>query len=128
MVVADTDILIDALERKEPNTVARVRSLARQGELVTTAVTLFELTAGSRTTPAQLEVIHAELAGVTILPVTRGSADLAAAAHRALARRGCSVALPDTLIAAVCIENGFPLLTRNRAHFERFVPYGLELA
>jgi len=26
------------------------------------------------------------------------------------------------------IEHGHPLLTRNRAHFERFVPFGLELA
>ena len=128
MVVADTDVLIDALERRELRAVARVHALTRAGELVTTAVTLFELTAGPRTTPGQLEVIHAELAAVPVLPVTRGSADLAAAAHRELARRGRSVPLPDTLIAAVCIENGYPLLTRNRAHFQRFVPFGLELA
>ena len=128
MVVADTDVLIDALERRAPRAVARVRELARRGELLTTAVTLFELTAGPRTTPAQLELIQAELASVEVLPVTRGSADLAAAAHRLLARRGRSVPLPDTLIAAICIEHGHPLLTGNRAHFERFVPFGLELA
>ena len=126
MVVADTDILIDALERRKPR--SRVRSLIREGELVTTAVTLFELTAGSRTTSGQLGVIHAELAAVSVLPFTRGSADLAASAHRALARRGRSVPLPDTLIAAMCIENGHPLLTRNRKHFEHFLPFGLELA
>ena len=128
MVVADTDVLIDALERREPSAVARVRHLASRGELVTTAVTLFELTAGPRTTPAQLELIQAELASVEVLPVTRGSADLAAAAHRLLSRGGRGVALQDTLIAAICIEHGHPLLTRNRAHFERFVPFGLVLA
>ena len=36
--------------------------------------------------------------------------------------------VPDTLIAAMCIENGHPLLTRNRKHFEHFLPFGLELA
>ena len=128
MVVTDTDILIDALERRAPDAVARVRGLAIRGELLTTAVTLFELTAGPRTTPAQLELIQAELASVEVLPLTRGSADLAAAAHRMLARKGRTVPLPDTLIAAICIEHGYPLLTRNLAHFERFVPFGLELA
>lgn len=38
------------------------------------------------------------------------------------------VADTDILIAAICIEHGHPLLTRNRGHFERFVPFGLELA
>jgi predicted nucleic acid-binding protein len=128
VVVADTDILIDALERREPVAAARVRALASRGELLTTAVTLFELTAGPRTTAAQLELIQAELASVEVLPITRGSADLAAAASRVLGRRGRGVALPDTLIAAVCIEHGHPLLTRNRAHFERFLPFGLVLA
>jgi hypothetical protein len=73
VVVADTDVLIDALERREPRAVARVSSLMREGELATTAVTLFEPTAGSRTTPGQLEVIHAALAAVSVLPFTRGS-------------------------------------------------------
>ncbi len=125
MVVADTGVLIDALERGRASATEHVSRLLRQGELATTAVTLYELTAGPRTTVAQLELLQAALDPVVVLPVTRGAADVAAGANRYLARRGEAIAVPDTLIAGVCIAHGLPLLTRNRKHFGR-VP-GLDL-
>ena len=54
------------------------RALLRDGELATTAISLFELTSGPGTTPAQLELLQLELAAVPVLPLTRGSADTAA--------------------------------------------------
>jgi predicted nucleic acid-binding protein len=128
VVVADTDVLIDALERGGRGAGARVRALLREGELATTAISLFELTSGPGTTPAQLELLQHELAAVPVLPLTRGSAEIAAAVQRALGRSGRAIALPDTLIAAICFENGHPLLTRNVAHFGRLRAYGLDLA
>ncbi len=125
MVVADTDVLIDALEKGHAPATELVSRLLRQGELATTAVTLYELTAGPRTTVAQLELLQAALGPAVVLPVTRGAADIAASANRYLARRGEAIAVPDTLIAGVCIAHGLPLLTRNRKHFGR-VP-GLEI-
>ena len=125
MVVADTDVLVDAFDKRRGPTRRRVLELAGRGELATTAITLYELTAGPGTTTAQLEVLHAALASLLVLPVTRGAADVAAGASRYLARRGEAIAVPDALIAGVCIARGLPLLTRNRAHFSR-VP-GLEL-
>jgi len=53
-------------------------------------------------------------------------ADTAAATRRLLGRRGEGIGVPDYLVAGVCIANGYPLLTRNVAHFSR-VP-GLVLA
>ncbi len=119
MVVADTDVLIDALDEGREPAASRIALLVRRGELATTAVSLYELTAGPRTTPEQLEALHAELGPVPVLALTRGAADLAAAVSRTLARRGEAIAIPDTLIAGTCIAHGFPLLTRNVRHFGR---------
>jgi len=126
VVVADTDVLIDALDAGRQPMFTAIGDLIAQGELATTAVNLFELLAGSRTSVDRLELIQAELGPVPVLPVTRGAADLAAAASRYLGARGANLAVPDLLIAGVCLASGYPLLTRNAAHFRR-IP-GLELA
>jgi predicted nucleic acid-binding protein len=126
VVVADTDVLMDAFDDEREPMRGRVLALVRSGDLATTAVTLYELTAGPRTTATQLKVLDAALAPVVVLPVSRGAAEIAASANRYLARRGEAIAVPDTLIAGVCIAHGLPLLTRNQEHFGR-VP-GLKLA
>jgi predicted nucleic acid-binding protein len=79
VIVADTDVLIDAFDKERELMRRRVLELAESGELATTAITLYELTAGPRTTSAQLEVLHAALGPLVVLPVTRGAADVAAA-------------------------------------------------
>ncbi|HTP25036.1 MAG TPA: type II toxin-antitoxin system VapC family toxin [Anaeromyxobacteraceae bacterium] len=125
MVVADTDVLIDALERTRGPAVKRIGALIQRGELATTAISLYELTAGPGTTGAHLEILRAQLDPVLVLPVTPGAAHIAASANRYLSRRGQAIAIPDTLIAGVCIAHGLSLLTGNVKHFGR-VP-GLEL-
>ncbi len=125
MVVADTDVLIDALDRGRGPAVERIARLLQRGELAATAVTLYELMAGPSTTGRQLELLHVALDAAVVLPVTRGAAEVAASANRYLARRGEAIAVADTLIAGVCIAHGLPLLTGNRKHFAR-IP-GLEL-
>jgi len=125
VVVADTDVLIDALDRGRGPAVERIARLLQRGELAATAVTLYELMAGPSTTGRQLELLHVALDAAVVLPVTRGAAEVAASANRYLARRGEAIAVADTLIAGVCIAHGLPLLTGNRKHFAR-IP-GLEL-
>jgi predicted nucleic acid-binding protein len=71
-------------------------------------------------------LLHAALGAATVLPVTQGAAEIAAATRRHLERRGQGIGVADYLIAGVCIAHGLPLLTRNVAHFRR-VP-GLALA
>lgn len=126
MVVADTDVLIDALDKEREPARTWLRGLIERGELATTSVNLFELTRGPRTTVHQLERLHEALDRVEILPVTSGAADVAAAVSRLLGRRGQAIADPDLLIAGVCLAAGLPLLTRNAVHFRR-IP-GLVLA
>ncbi len=119
MVVADTDVLITGFDRRREPERARLFALLRRGELATTVINVFELTAGQSTTPSKLEQLHAALGQVTVLPVTQGAAELAAAVSRHLGRRGLNLAPPDLLIAGVCLANGLPLLTRNVEHFGR---------
>lgn len=126
MVVADSDVLIDALDAGKEPMATHVAGLIDRGELTTTAVSFFELLAGPRTSVDRLELLQAELGPVEVLPVTRGAADLAAAVARYLGRTGQPIPFPDLLIAGVCLAAGLPLLTRNAAHFRR-IP-GLVLA
>lgn len=126
MVVADSDVLIDALDAGREPVAAHVAGLIARGELATTAISFFELLAGSRTSVDRLELLQAELGPLDVLPVSRGAADLAAAAARYLDRTGQRIPVPDLLIAGVCLAADLPLLTRNGAHFRR-VP-GLVLA
>lgn len=68
MILADSDVLIDALRGREPN------------EAASRAV---------------------------------------ATARRELEGRGETIGMSDYLIAGVCLARPLPLLTRNRAHFDR---------
>jgi predicted nucleic acid-binding protein len=126
VVVADTDVLIDALEGSVEPQRTRIATLLKSGRLATTAINWFELTAGRRTTVHRLELLHAALGAATVLPVTQGAAEIAAATRRHLERSGQGIGAADYLIAGVCIAHGLPLLTRNLAHFRR-VP-GLAVA
>lgn len=123
MTVADSDVLIDALAGREP-AAGRVRSGLEKGELATTTVSLFELLSGARAKRAR-DKVEKLLAALTVLPFDVPAARAAAEARRQLETHGSSVGMADYLIAGICLSRGLPLLTRNRAHFER-VP-GLRL-
>jgi tRNA(fMet)-specific endonuclease VapC len=124
VIVADSDVLIDALRGRE----GMAERLAREieaGTLVTTAIHVFELLAGARKTASRKKV-EALLGALPVLPVDEAAGEKAAAVHRTLAAKGSSIGMADCLIAAVCLAQGATLLTRNKAHFGR-VP-GLALA
>ena len=123
MIVADTDVLIDALAGRQPVTDAVARAL-RQGRLATTSVNAFELWSGS-TSDAQHSKVSALLAATRILNLDAGAARRAASARLQLEASGRPIGMADYLIAGVCLSRGLPLLTRNRRHFERVE--GLEL-
>lgn len=116
MIVADTDVLIDALCGE--GEVERVAREIRAGALATTVLSVFELLVGVRsaTQEARIEDL---LAGVRVLPLEAPASRRAATIRRSLGARGRALPLADSLIAGICLEHDAPLLTRNRAHFER---------
>ncbi len=117
MIVADTDVLIDALRGKEPS-LGAVRKLLEGAGLATTAVTAFELLAGARTVREQAQV--EDLVGaMQVLPLDLEAARRAAEVHRALRTAGLAIGAADRLIAGITLIHGGTLMTRNTREFER---------
>jgi tRNA(fMet)-specific endonuclease VapC len=116
VIVADTDVLIDALCGQ--GEVERVAREIRAGVLSTTVLSVFELLVGARS-EAQRARIEDLLAGLRILPLDEAAGRRAATVRRALSSKGPALPLADSLIAGICLAHDAPLLTRNRAHFER---------
>lgn len=124
MIVADTDVLIDALRGHDPGAAA-VAAGIRSGALVTTTVTVFELASGAASS-GQAKRIDELLAPLSLLPFDERAARRAAGIRRELEAKGEAIGMADYLIAGCCLAHGAELLTRNRHHFERVA--GLRLA
>jgi tRNA(fMet)-specific endonuclease VapC len=123
VIVADTDVLIDALRGKGAH--RRVRLEIGSGRLATTVISVFELWSGARGA-AEQDKIGRLFGALRILDLDEMSAREASAIRRDLESKGTPIGTADYLIAAICMVSGAILLTRNREHFER-VP-GLTLA
>ena len=124
MIVADSDVLIDALRGVEPMR-SRVEVELRTQSFGTTVVTVFELLSGA-VTARERERVEALFAAMRILRLDDAAARAAAELRRELTQAGQGLATADYLIAGICLSQSAMLLTRNRKHFER-VP-GLALA
>ena len=124
MTIADTDVLIDYLNGREPVAGRVAHYLARQ-ELQTTVLTQSELLAGADR-QSQVDAIGACLAGLVILPLDQAISEAAAAVARQLKAIGRTISLTDCLLAAAAIAHGADLLTHHVRHFE-FID-GLRLA
>lgn len=117
MIVADTDVLIDALNGKEP-VKARVIEGLENGSLATTSISVFELLSGARG-QRQDRAIRTLLEALPILELNREVADTAAEIRQELEATGQTIGLADYLIAGICVSRSAELLTRNRRHFRR---------
>ena len=116
MIVADSDVLIDALRGRQPMR-DRIAVELRGGALATTVINLFELLAGARTA-AERAKVEKLLGALTILPLDEAAARQGATIRRTLEAAGQTIGMADSLIAGLCIVRGAILLTRNRALFE----------
>jgi tRNA(fMet)-specific endonuclease VapC len=117
MIVADTDVLIDFLEGRQPGAQAVAAALAA-GHLQTTAINCFELLCGARQA-RQRRAVHTLLDSIPALEVDRNAAQKAAETRLELDRTGMTIGMADSLIAGIVLLHGATLLTRNRRHFER---------
>ncbi|MFQ5739664.1 MAG: type II toxin-antitoxin system VapC family toxin [Acidobacteriota bacterium] len=117
MIVADTDILIDALKGAEPAR-SRIDLELSSGRLATTVVTSFELLSGARRT-TQKSRVEGLLAALVILPLEPNAGEIAAGLRHHLESRGEGIGMADYLIAGICLSRNAMLLTRNRPHFQR---------
>ena len=116
MFLADTDVLIDFL--RGTGEADRVALEIGTGRFCTTAITAFELWAGSKT-PSQLAAVESLLDALTILPLDSASARRAGEIRRLLERDGATIGMADSFIAGIAVEREAILITRNRKHYER---------
>ena len=117
MIVADSDVLIDALRGTEPAR-SRIALEIGGGGLATTTISAFELLAGAKTS-AERDKVEALLSSLRLLPLDEPAGRAAAGVHRDLTRQGAAIGTADSLIAGICLANDAVLLTRNRDHFGR---------
>ncbi len=123
MIIADTDVLIDFLQGRNP-AADRIRLELEDSHLAVTAIGRFELLAGTRSIRVE-QVVRQLLDAIPCLPLDAVSADRAAAVRRELEQQGAGIGMADSLVAGIVLASGSMLLTRNSRHFER-VP-GLKL-
>lgn len=117
MIVADTDVLIDFLNDKEP-AASRIAFELERATLWTTVISRFELLAGARTN-RQKDAVQDLLAAVPPLSLDAAASDHAARVRRELERQGQGIGMADSLIAGIVLHHSGAILTRNHRHFQR---------
>lgn len=113
----DTNVLIDYLKGREPSSTA-VEHAVKNYACHVTAITVYELLFGVARTKKEIGE-QALLGLMKVLPLSGSAAQQAAILHAELISRNQDIGIKDTLIAAICLETGLPLLTTNSQHFAR---------
>ncbi|MBI1862155.1 MAG: type II toxin-antitoxin system VapC family toxin [Deltaproteobacteria bacterium] len=115
-MILDTDVLVDFLRGQ--GAAERVAVELKKRRAFTTAITAFELWAGAKTSE-QAAAVETLLGALPILPLETPGARRSGEIQRALEQKGTTIGMADSLIAGICLEQGKPLLTRNKKHFQR---------
>ena len=119
MIFIDTDVLIDAIARL-PAAMDFLDKLRDEGhDMATTSLNMAETLRG---TPPHGEERHRTLRilrGLREVPFGPGAARRYGLLQYALDRAGRPVGAVDAMVAAVVLESGGRLVTRNRDDFER---------
>ena len=114
-LLLDTSILIDVLRLRNQRN-EWLAGLVRAGHtLSTTTLNIAEIYAGMR--PAEEARTEALLSALELYELTGTSARLAGRLRNTWARKGHTLTLADTIVAAITIERGCALLTDNRKDF-----------
>ena len=120
-IVVDSDVLIDLLREKD-DAVKNIRELEKNEELATTDINVFELYFGaynSNKKDKNISSTRGLLKNLTLLHTTEEAMETGGRIYSDMKAKGKSIDIRDVLIAAITLQNGASLLTRNREHFER---------
>ena len=111
----DTSVIIDALNAKR-NRDTLLKTLLQQGDLLACcSINVTEVYAGVR--PKEESRTAAFLQSLEYYEVTWDIARLAGLLKRDYARKGISLALADTTIAAVVLTHHLTFITDNARHY-----------
>lgn len=116
LVTADTDVIIDFFTNKLP-IAQTVSELIKKDKLAMTSPSVFEIYAGI-IGKKRLKQIETFIENVYIFSLNTVEAAIAGKIFTNLKAKGKLIGNIDILIAAICIANSIPLLTKNVAHFK----------
>jgi tRNA(fMet)-specific endonuclease VapC len=114
-LLLDTSVLIDVLRRRHGRRELLAELVRRGHTLATTALNVAEVYAGMR--PEEEPQTEAFLDGLECYELTGTAGRLAGSLKYSWARKGRSLTLADTIIAAIALERRCTLLTDNRRDF-----------
>ena len=115
LLLLDTTFIIDVLNDKRGRADLMETMIIDRRSLACCAINVAEVYVGLRSPEARRT--EALLRNLIYAPITWESAKLAGELKRDWARKGHTLSLTDTTIAAVCITEGLTLVTDNRKHF-----------
>lgn len=113
--LADTSVLIDAINRKRGRW-ELLRTLVEGGDILgCSAITVTEMYAGMR--PHESAATQSFLGGMELYEVDWELARYAGLLKNEWARKGQTLSVPDVLIAATALVHSLVLMTDNRKDF-----------
>src|SRR5688572_16374548 len=115
VLLLDTTLIIDVLNEKR-NRRQLLRELVASGHrLACCPINVTEVYAGMR--PKEQPETDRFLSSLEYYPISFPAARLAGELKQKYSRKGRTLSVSDTLIAAVALHNGFTLLTDNTKDF-----------
>ncbi len=114
-LLLDTTVLIDTLRARQGRRALLAERIAAGDVLATAAINIAEVYAGMRA--EERTVTEGLLSSLKCYPLDETVARRAGALKSAYARKGCTLALADTIVAATALEHGLSLMTDNRRDF-----------
>ena len=110
----DTTILIDFLRGNE-EAISILNSLVEEGPLACCPITVAEVFSGAR--PEELPRIEEFFDALVYYPISYKTARRAGLYRRDYQKKGITLSISDTLIAALAVDNSLALVTKNVRHF-----------
>lgn len=117
MVIPDSDVWIDYLKSPTSPHAMALQELIRNDEVALVGIVATEVLRGARTATRQTE-IREMFAAVEYVETTLQAWETAGIIAAALDAEGSPIPLPDVIIAAVALQEGQQVFTRDK-HFER---------
>jgi tRNA(fMet)-specific endonuclease VapC len=120
-VLLDTDTFINLLRKRHPILGVAQQHISAFGQLMTSAVSLYEVRRGLTITraAAQMQQLQALEPYLTVLPVDRAVAEVGANLHVDLQQKNALLPDADLLVAATALHHDLMLATSNGRHFGR---------
>jgi len=124
MLIVDTDVLIEILDKKSTKGAEALDRILKSGEDVgTTVINMHELLYGLNKYAKQTE----EILLLPVLAFTKNDAILSSKLELEAERKGTPTRRTDSMIAAIAINNNATLYTLDKKHFSQFIKNNLKL-